>query len=211
MALLSQATDDVNGNYPLAGYCVYKGYAENDTDFYNNYYFGFRRYPYSTDKTNKNPLTFKDIDPTKPSGDGRHPHPELPNVPVNPLYAISSDRYESHNVGEVWCVTLWEARKNLINKYGYNAGNNIMLFLVTDGMKLCPDNPNFIMARDAILQADAVNYCSANFVALRDAFSKRGMGWGASAPDSSTTVGVVESFDNGWLIEPEPCEPPYDE
>ena len=30
----------------------------------SNYYFGIRRYPYCTDM-NKNPLTFKDIDPTR--------------------------------------------------------------------------------------------------------------------------------------------------
>ena len=60
-------------------------------------------------------------------------------------------------MGEVWCVTLWEARANLINKYGWAVGNQLILQLVTDGMKLSPANPNFLQARDAILQADLVD------------------------------------------------------
>ena len=46
-----------------------------------NYYFGIRRYPYSTDMT-KNPLTFKDIDP-----DQIDPHS---GVPLSPLHAVQS-------------------------------------------------------------------------------------------------------------------------
>jgi hypothetical protein len=43
------------------------------------------------------------------------------------------------------------------NYWGYSVGNQTVLELVTDGMVLCPPNPNFIQARDAILQAVAVN------------------------------------------------------
>ena len=56
-------------------------------------------------------------------------------------------------MGEVWCVTLWDARANLIRRYGSTAGNQLMLQLVTDGMALSPPNPNFLQARDAILLA----------------------------------------------------------
>jgi hypothetical protein len=41
-----------------------------------NYYFGIRRYPYCTD-LNKNPLTFKDIDPNQASS-----HDGIPRNPV---------------------------------------------------------------------------------------------------------------------------------
>src|SRR5207302_5396281 len=94
----------------------------------------------------KNPLTFKDIDPTQASA-----HTGVPRSPIT-----STDPTEVHNQGEVWCMTLWDARANLINKWGYAVGNQLILQLVTDGMKLSPANPNFLQARDAIIQADVV-------------------------------------------------------
>ena len=94
-----------------------------------------------------------------------------------------------HNEGEVWCVTLWEARANLINKYGWAVGNQLILQLVTDGMKLTPPHPNFLQARDAIIQADLVDTGGANRNELWAAFAKRGMGFSATSPASSTTTG----------------------
>src|SRR5437899_567921 len=70
-----------------------------------------------------------------------------------------------------------------------------MLQLVTEGMKLSPANPNFLQARDAIIQADIVNNNGANYNELWAAFARRGMGGSASSPPSSTTAGVVEAFD----------------
>src|SRR5439155_13856323 len=97
--------------------------------------------------------------------------------------------------GEVWCVTLWEARASLIDKLGYDDGNTTILQLVTDGMKLAPPNPTFLEARDAILQADEVATGGDNRNELWLAFAKRGMGFSAVAPPASTTVGVMEAFD----------------
>jgi hypothetical protein len=187
LSLLSEAGDDVNGIYAAGAYASYKIGGAGDT---LNYYFGIRRYPYSTD-LGKNPLTFKDIDPAQAD------------------YCSSSAPYHTgmfgacsassaaavHNEGEVWCVALWEARANLVNRYGWVVGNQLMLQLVTDGMKLTPMHPNFLQARDAILQADLVDNGGANRMELWAAFAKRGMGFSATSPDSSTSVGVVESFD----------------
>ena len=142
LSLLSEPGDNVNGCYACAAYVSYLLSA----GFTSNYYFGIRRYPYTTDMT-KNPLTFKDIDPVEASA-----HSGIPRSP-----AIGTTANEVHNMGEVWCVTLWEARANLINKLGYAAGNQLMLQLVTDGMNLSPANPNFLQARDAIIQADLVD------------------------------------------------------
>ncbi|HXJ58482.1 MAG TPA: M36 family metallopeptidase, partial [Verrucomicrobiae bacterium] len=165
LALLSQASDDVDGTYPLAGYSSYLlGNAEN-------YYYGIRRYPYCTD-TNKNPLTFKDIDPTQISAHA--------GVPRNPRSAFNTNQAsEVHAQGEVWCNTLWEIRANLIRKHGYPTGNQLTLQLVTDGMTLCPPNPNFLQSRDAIIQADFVNNGGANFRKIWAGFAKRGMGFSA--------------------------------
>ncbi len=179
LALLSEAGDNVNGNFAFGGYAtlLLGGGTQN-------YYFGIRRYPYSTDMT-KNPLTFKDINPAQASS-----HSGIPRGPIG-----SANASEVHNQGEVWCVTLNEARVNLINKHGWAAGNQLMLQLVTDGMKLTVPHPNFVQARDAILQADLVDTGGANQTNLWSAFAKRGLGMSATSPDSSTTTGLHEAFD----------------
>lgn len=183
LALLSEPADNVNANYAVGGYATYQFYGLAE-----NYYFGIRRYPYSTDLS-KNPLTFKDIDPSQASSHSA--------VPLSSIYSPfdPSSANEVHFQGEVWCVTLWEARANLVTKWGYAVGNQLILQLVTDGMKLAPMDPNFLQARDAIIQADLVNTGGANFNELWMAFAKRGMGGSASSPSSSTTVGVVEAYD----------------
>ncbi|MCL4790322.1 MAG: M36 family metallopeptidase, partial [Verrucomicrobia bacterium] len=168
-----------------------------------NYCHGVRRYPYSHDMT-KNPLTFNDIDPSQRDNCAS-------GAPYSPLAVSLQGSCEDaladewHNVGEVWCVTLWEARRNLIGKYGQPVGNQLILQLVTDGMNLCPLNPTFIQARDAILQADIVNNCGENWFELWAAFVKRGMGWFASGPPSRTTTGIAESF-AAPPCAPNPCQ-----
>ncbi|MCS7090024.1 MAG: M36 family metallopeptidase [Limisphaera sp.] len=185
LALLSQPGDDLEGVYPIAGYAAFQlaGLREN-------YYFGIRRYPYTTDMS-KNPLTFKDIDPNQIS-----PYPGVPRSPIWPYDPQEADEY--HNQGEVWCAILWEVRANLIRKHGFE-GNELMLRLVTDGLKLCPPNPNFVEARDAIILADLVATAGANARELWTGFAKRGLGFSARSPDSRTTVGVVEAYDTPGL------------
>lgn len=180
LCLLSEPTDDVNGNYAEGGYVTYNFFGEQA-----NYYFGIRRYPYTTDMT-KNPLTFKDIDPQQAD-----PHID---APVNSILG-GSPADEVHNQGEVWCVTLREVWANLVSRYGWTNGNELVLQLVTDGLGLAPANATFLEARDGILQADEILTGGADYVEIWTAFAKRGMGFSASAPDSSTTIGVFESFD----------------
>lgn len=178
LSLLSEPGDDVNAAYVEGGYVTYQL-----SGMTSNYYFGIRRYPYCTDM-NKNPLTFKDIDPNQAST-----HPGIPRSGI-----VGTQADEVHNMGEVWCVTLWEARAKLITKYGYSVGNQLALKVVTDGLNLSPPNPTFLLARDAILQADNVDNSGADIAELWTAFAKRGMGFGATCPASSTTIGVVESY-----------------
>jgi uncharacterized repeat protein (TIGR01451 family) len=182
LALLSQREDDLDASYAFGAYAAFQ---LNGLD--QNYYFGIRRYPYSTD-LNKNPLTLRDIDPAQIS-----PHT---GVPLNPIFTFSAlNAAEVHSQGEVWCVMLWEARANLIRKHGYSVGNPLLLRLVTDGMKLSPPNPTFAQARDAIILADQVNNQGANYKELWAAFAKRGLGFSALSPDTSTTAGILEAYD----------------
>ena len=93
-------------------------------------------------------------------------------MPLNPTFGETGFAEEVHSLGELWCTTLWDARANLIRKHGFATGNELILRLVTDGMKLSPPNPNFLEARDAILQADRVQTGGANRDALWSAFAK---------------------------------------
>ena len=185
LALLTDPAADVDGVYPMGAYVTYHGFG---SQFDQNYYYGIRRYPYCTD-TNKNPLMFADIDPWKASAhDG---------VPRNPLLGpFRADQAgEVHSQGEVWCMMLWEMRANLIRKLGPEAGNNLALQLVTDGLKLSPPNPNFVQARDAILLAERMWSGGTNSTEIWSAFAKRGLGFNAKAPESYTTSGAQESHD----------------
>jgi hypothetical protein len=180
LCLLSESTDDVNGNYAWGAYVADNLFGETA-----NYYFGLRRYPYTTDMS-KNPLTFKDIDPQQAD-----PHIE---TPINSVFG-GNPADEVHNQGEVWCVTLREVWSSLVSKYGWTNGNELVLQLVTDGLNLAPENATFLEARDGIIQADEILTGGSDYVEIWTAFAKRGMGFSASAPDSSTTIGVLESFD----------------
>ena len=88
-----------------------------------------------------------------------------------------------HAKGEVWAAILMEAFWNMVEKHGFDpdwyagtGGNNMMLQNIVDGMKLQPCRPSFVDARDAILQADQVNYEGRNLCELWRGFAKRGLG-----------------------------------
>lgn len=181
LALLNDGSD-LDGNYTEGGYSTYQFFGLTQ-----NYYYGIRRYPYTTDMT-KNPLTFKDIDRNQITS-----YPSVPRSPIHPFNPLMAD--EPHRVGEVWCVTLWEVRANLIRKHGFPAGNELTLQLVTDGLKLSPPNPTFLQARDAILLADRLLTGGANQTELWAGFAKRGMGIGAMDSPNWTTEGIRQSFD----------------
>jgi hypothetical protein len=199
LALTAEEGDNPHGNTPMGAWHSYF----SGGWFSENYYYGSRRYSYSTDM-GRNPLTFKDIDPGQID---LHV-----DVPRNPTFSSTQDATQVHFQGTVWCSILWELRANLIGKHGFPTGNQRALLLVTEGMKLGPANPNFIQSRDAILQATMVNHPE-DIGEIWTAFAKRGMGQGATAPPSSTTTGVVESFSvpdpleidlrSGWTVEGE--------
>jgi hypothetical protein len=183
LCLNAEPGDDPNGVYTTGAYATYQLGGLVD-----NYYFGIRRFPYTTD-LNKNPQTYADIDPGQQN--------YAPGIPRSPIIGNTAD--EVHNVGEVWCVTLWEARANLIASNGF-AGNDLIMQLVVDGLKLSPGTPNFLQSRDAILQADLVDNGGANLADLWNAFAKRGMGATATSPAGTTTTGILEAFDQPNLV-----------
>ncbi len=155
----------------------------------NAYYFGIRRYPYSTDMT-KNPLTFRHIQ----DGQALPAGPPL-NTNGDPSGANNS---QVHRTGEVWCTMLWECYAALLNDSGrltFDQANQRMRDYLVGGYKMTPNAPTFVEARDAILSAAAAGD-PADFVLMAQAFAKRGIGTGAVAPDRNAAgnPGVVESF-----------------
>jgi len=137
--------------------------------------------PYSTD-LNLNPFTYDDIDSFFYFGDDTSP--------------------SIHGIGSVWASMLWDMAWGLIGEYGFNpnmyedtGGNNMALDLVILGMKLSPNKPAFVDARDAILAADQALYCGANACIIWEAFAKRGLGIGADQGEYWDTTDGTASFD----------------
>ncbi|KAK1574740.1 fungalysin metallopeptidase [Colletotrichum navitas] len=108
-----------------------------------------------------------------------------------------------HRIGETWATTLYEVLWNLIDKHGKNDGPRpefdsngvptdgkyLTLKLVLDGMALQPCSPNFIQARDAILDADKALTGGDNQCELWTAFAKRGLGSNAVYSSSNRRDG----------------------
>ena len=68
-------------------------------------------------------------------------------------------------MGFVWATMLWELTWELIGQEGFDpdlyhgtGGNNTAMCIVKDGMKPQACNPGFVDGRDAILQADELDY-----------------------------------------------------
>jgi hypothetical protein len=178
VCLNAEASDDFAAVYAMGGYGTYLAAA----GYVNNYHYGIRRFPYSTDFT-KSPLTYADCDTAQYNADG---------VPRGPFGSATANAV--HNQGEVWCNTLLECRREIAVSQGF-AANQIIMQLVVDGMKLAPSAPNMLQERDAILAADQTRYGGANTAALWRGFARRGMGFSAASPGGSSTAGIVEAFD----------------
>jgi hypothetical protein len=163
----------------------------------NEYYFGARRYPYSSDMT-RNPLTFRHIDNSV----------ALPVGP--PVQATGPENAQVHNTGEVWCSMLWECYSALLAddaRLTFVEAQDRMRDYVVAGLKLTPTNTTFTEARDAMLAA-ALAGDPADYEAFCAAFARRGIGHGAVSPpwNSTTHEGVVESYTCASLVAVDPRE-----
>src|SRR2546429_2607671 len=185
LSLLSEPGDDPNGVYAAGAYAT----LNLGGTFTDNYFYGIRRFPYTTN-LQLNPMTFADIDPNQCNVSGG-------TFPPSPTRGGCANANEIHNGGEIWAGLLWEARANVITRLGGAAGNDRMLQVVTDGMKLTPTAPTFTQARNAIIQADCAGFVGADEIGLWRGFARRGLGFSAVAPSSvsTTLTGAVEAFD----------------
>ena len=144
--LLSEPTDPINGIYTTGAYDTFQVAAFGIGA--NNGYYGIRRLPYA-------PIRFT-------GGPQNRPFNPLTAIDAAPGCSINDGAFaalgggacdEVHNGGEVWVSLLFEVRAQLITRLGHVAGNQRMLQIVVNGMKLSPLNPNFQQERDAMITA----------------------------------------------------------
>jgi hypothetical protein len=191
-ALLSEPTDPIDGIYTTGAYALLDTFGLGTT----NTYYGIRRFPKAVISSTggpgnrpHNPLTFADLNAGCSLGDGA--------FPPSPGTQISNSCDQLHAAGEIWSSALWEVRALMIERLGFAAGNQRVLQLVTDGMKLSPIHPTFLQGRDAIIAAAAAlpGSFAADVADVREGFRRRGMGHGAEVVSISPAQ-VIESFDH---------------
>ena len=189
--LLAEPTDPLNGIYTTGGYSTLQITGTNT----NNYYYGIRRFPKAViaftggpGNLPHNPLTFADVNAGCDLTDGAFPR--------GPIGSGTCDQV--HNTGEVWSTHLWEVRALMVTRLGFAAGTTRVLQVVTDGMKLSPNNPTLVQSRDAIIAAaaalTAAPEASADVADVREGFRLRGMGFSAEVLAVSP-ANVIEAFD----------------
>ncbi|WP_073307547.1 T9SS-dependent M36 family metallopeptidase [Flavobacterium terrae] len=150
---------------------------------------GIREYRYSTDMA-VNPHTFGDTN--------------------NQWYTDNGVDYVNvHGLGSIWAVMLWDLAWNYIDKYGYSsniyngtAGNNKVMRLVVDALKLTPANPSLIDCRNAIIAADQASTGGQDYCMIWKTFARRGMGVNASSGTNSGIAGVQDQVED--FTEPAP-------
>ncbi len=186
-----------NAEYVVGAYATYQFLGLTD-----NYLYGIRRFPYSTDNS-VNPLTWADVDDVTYNTAG--------GIATSPINFSGNGALEVHNIGEIWANSLWEVRSRVIaDPAGANGdvptGNDKMLSIVTDGLKMTPINPSFTDARDALIDADCAANACANEKWIWGGFADRGLGYKATAPLAQDGVvglgaymGVGESFSVPYL------------
>ena len=186
--------DDPDGKYAAGAYATYQLGGLTD-----NYTYGIRRFPYSTDNT-VNPLTWADVDDVT--------YDESGGIPSSPIGFGDNGALEVHNIGEIWANSLWEVRSRIIAAAGGDVptGNDLMLQIVTEALMMTPVNPSFEDARDALIDADCAFHSCADEDSIWGGFADRGLGYGAVAPIGQSGilgigghVGIGESFRSPYL------------
>lgn len=99
---------------------------------------------------------------------------------------------EVHADGEIWGQTLWQLRRAMIAADPVSGVADTRT-LVTRAMELSPTNPSFLQMRNAILQADKVNFADMHKSIIWSVFANRGMGFLAWT-GGANKVSTVQDF-----------------
>jgi extracellular elastinolytic metalloproteinase len=124
-----------------------------------------------------------------PDGIGTNKYHYSTDMEINPdTYANIIDNEKVHAIGAIWANILWEVTWQLIDTHGFDpdlfnftgtsrdAGNIRAIAIVTEALKLMACEPGFVIARDAIIQANNSLYNGESDCLIWDAFAKRGVG-----------------------------------
>lgn len=139
-------------------------------------------------------------------GPGIRPAPYSTDTSINGLtYASTNDVTtisQPHGIGTVWATVLWDLTWKYIEKYGFDAdvyngtgGNNKIMQLVIDGIKLQGCGAGFVAGRDGILAADMAITGGEDQCMIWEAFAARGVGLTASQGSFGSRTDQVENFD----------------
>ena len=133
-----------------------------------------RPFRYSTDMS-ENPLTYGDTNNTS--------------------------LVQPHGIGSVWATILWDLAWAYIDKYGYDedllngvGGNNKVMQIVIDGLKLQPCGTGFVQSRDALLAADTALTGGEDQCLIWEVFANRGVGLNANQGTSFSRTDQFEDF-----------------
>ena len=133
------------------------------------------------------------------------------NAPYSTDFSINNYTYDNtnnnnvsmpHGIGFVWCTMLWDLNWAFVDQYGFDAdlydgigGNNKLMNIVIEALKLQPCSPGFVDGRDAILAADLILNNGVNKCMIWEVFAKRGLGFSADQGSSASRTDQVEAFD----------------
>lgn len=171
-----------------------------------------------------------------PTGSGLREAPYSTSFAINnfTFNYTNSTGGQQHSNGFVWATMLWDLTWAYVDKYGFDddifngtGGNNKVMQIVIDGLKLQPCSPGFEHGRDAILAADIALTGGEDQCMIWEVFANRGLGFLASdgglfnpsdqvvdftrPPDTEPTLAncntlSVDEFDkNDYIIYPNPA------
>ena len=146
--------------------------------------------------------------------------PGIRNAPYSTDFSVNnytygdtnntSDLSQPHGVGFVFGTMLWDMTWAFIEQYGFDSdlingsgGNNKIMQLFIDALKVSPCNPGFVDFRDAILLADELTNNGIHECLLWEVFARRGLGLLADQGNANNRQDQTEDFSI-----PSSCEEP---
>lgn len=154
-------------------------------------------------------------------GQGIRAYPYTTDMTVNPLTYADSAGAPTHRIGTIYGSVLWDLAWGLVQREGASGnmvsgdgGENRMLRLLVQALKVQPCDAGLVDARDALLAADQSLYGGAYHCEIWGAFARRGLGFSADQGSAMSVNDNVPAFDmapacfifaNGF--EPLPVEP----
>jgi hypothetical protein len=137
-----------------------------------------------------------------PNGNGIRSNPYSTDLSIRPeTFENLPSAAVPHGLGAIWNSMLWDMYWALVDEHGFSsdlingeAGNNIAVRLVMEGMKMTACSPGFVDGRDGILAADQFLYDGVNSCIIWEAFARRGLGENASQGSNADSSDGVADF-----------------